>query len=92
MQHIPNIYWLLYWLMVAAFFFFWVIAFYDPWTRSKKPPVPQPSAADIANCRALLRFLDNSFQGATIGALKMDDLAESLFVVIRAVELTKEQR
>ena len=29
MQHIPNIYWLLYWLMVAAFFFFWVIAFYD---------------------------------------------------------------
>jgi len=40
---------------------------------------------DVQNCRLLLAFLEKSFRGATIGNLKIDDLAQSLRAVIAAI-------
>ena len=45
-------------------------------------PKSVPTAADLENCRHLLRFITNTFYGATVAGLKVDDLARSLKTVL----------
>lgn len=53
---------------------------------------PQPTSADLDNCRMLLEFLESSFRGAIIGDVRMDDLTASLRIVLNSVENPSERK
>jgi hypothetical protein len=46
----------------------------------------KPEKKDLDNCIFLLAFLKQSFAGATIGNLKIDDLAVSLEKLIESAQ------
>lgn len=56
------------------------------WTHKTPINPHEPvNPQDIQNCRLLLTFLENSFRGATIGNLKIDDLTKSLKNIFAAI-------
>jgi hypothetical protein len=45
----------------------------------------RPAPRDLRNCALLLAFLQNSFRGAVIGDLRMDDLTQSFKNLLESV-------